>query len=350
VIRQLLRLTRPVPAAGPRACAIAVYADAGNDTLIAQETGLEGVACVDDAARALVLACDLWRETRIDRLREWADGLLDFILYMQRDDGRFHNFIRDWDGKVNGHGRTSFAGGTFWQARAIRALAKAHLLFRDERVPGPLARGFTWVSEHPAPSDVRCIQVLAAIDLMRAGLTPVLRETLDAWCDEIASCRNGDVLLNSEGETEPHLWGHLQEGVLAEAGIILDRPELVDVARRSALAFVIPEIESGFARPTVLPYSVASAVYVTDRLHLATGEAAFATLRDHARAWFDGRNTAGAPVYDRVNGRVHDGIDAGRVNLHSGAESNIVAAQALLPEIVTRVADMLAATAQEQPA
>jgi hypothetical protein len=38
------------------------------------------------------------------------------------------------------------------------------------------------------------------------------------------------------------------------------------------------------------------------------------------------------------------------VNVHSGAESNIVAAQALLPEIVTRVADMLAASAQELPA
>ena len=48
-----------------------------------------------------------------------------------------------------------------------------------------------------------------------------------------------------------------------------------------------------------------------------------------------------APAYDRASGRVHDGIDDGRLNANSGAESNIVAAQALLPEVVTRVADML---------
>ena len=341
MLRQLLRLTRPVPAAGPRARAVAVYADATDRLLIADHRGYEGVACVDDAARALVLLCDLWRETHVARLRDWAGGLLDFVLYMQREDGRFQNFIHDWHGTINKDGQTSFAGPTFWQARAVRALAKAHVLLRDERVALPLARGLRHAAENEAPPDVRGIHVLAAIDLMRAGLTPVLRETLDAWCDEIASCRAGDVLLNSPGEREPHLWGHLQEGVLAEAGVILDRPELVEIARRSAVALVVPQIERGFAQHMVQPYAVASAVYAMDRLHAATGEATFATLRDQARAWFDGRNTAGAPAYDRASGRVHDGIDDGRLNANSGAESNIVAAQALLPEVVTRVADML---------
>jgi hypothetical protein len=318
-----------------------VYGDATDAQLIAQERGFEGVACVDDAARAFVLLSDLWRDTRIPRLRTWASGLLDFVLYMQRNDGRFHNFIKDWTGTVNEHGPTSFAGDTFWQARAIRALAKAHVILRDERVLTPLARGFSWAAANDAPPDVRAIHILAAIDLMRAGLTPVLRETLDAWCDEIASCRVGDVLLNSAGEEEPHLWGHIQEGVLAEAGVILDRPELVEVARRSAMALIVPEIESAFGSAMVQPYAVAAAVYGMDRLHASTGESAFATFRDHARAWFDGRNAAGLPVYDRAAGRVHDGIDHAKLNVHSGAESNIVAAQALLPEVVVRAAEML---------
>lgn len=327
-----------------------MYADGAGSWLLAEDKGPEGVACVDDAARAFVLLCDLWRETKLARLRSWAEGLLDFVLYMQGDDGRFRNFVHDWDGTINEDGPTSYPGSTFWQARGVRALAKAHVLLRDERVAMPLARGFSWAAENAAPPDVRAIHVLAAVDLVRAGLTPVLRETLDGWCDEIASCRSGDVLMNSPDEKgEPHLWGHVQEGVLAEAGVILDRPELVAVARRSALAFIVPQIEIAFAGPMVQPYAVASAVYVMDRLHAATGEAAFATLRDHARAWFDGRNTAGLPVYDRANGRVNDGIDHGRLNLHSGAEANIVAGQALLPEVVARVADMLADVAQELP-
>src|SRR5439155_904154 len=127
----------------------------------------------------------------------------EFVLYMQREDGRFHNFIRDWDGTINTDGPTSYAGATFWQARAVRALAKAHLVFRGPRVASPLARGFAFATQHPAPPDVRAIQVFAALDPMHVGLTPVLRETLERWCDEIAECRDGDVLFNAPGEPTP---------------------------------------------------------------------------------------------------------------------------------------------------
>jgi hypothetical protein len=341
MLRQLARLTRPLPAAGPRALALAVYADESDETLAAADQGFEGVACVDDAARAVVLFLDLWRETGDERLRSWAAGTLDFVLYMQRDDGRFLNFIRDWKGTINDRGITSYAGGEFWQARAVRALAKAHLSLRDERVTTPLARGFSWATEHAAPADVRSIHVLAALDLMHAGLTPVLRETLERWCDEIAGCRRGDMLLNILGEWEPHLWGHIQEGVLAEAAIVLDRPDLLEVARRSAHALITPVIERGFRERTVQPYGVAAVVYVMDRLYAATNEPAYLRWRDHARAWFDGRNSAGLPVYDRVVGRVHDGVDDGRLNQHSGAEANIVGAQALFAEVARRSTALL---------
>ena len=341
MIRQLARLTHRVPSAGGRAVALSVYANDEDRGLAARDRGFEGVACVDDAARAVVLLLDLYRDTGDRRLGEWATGLVEFVLYMQLDDGRFHNFIRDWDGTINTDGPTSYAGATFWQARAVRALAKAHLVFRGPRVASPLARGFAFATQHPAPPDVRAIQVLAALDLMRVGLTPVLRETLERWCDEIAECRDGDVLLNAPGEPTPHLWGHVQEGVLAEAGPLLDRPDLLEVARLSAHALLVPQIEAAFPERTVQPYGVAAAVYAMDRLYQTTGESAYARWRDHARAWFDGRNAASQPVYDRENGRVCDGIDDGRLNPHSGAEANIVGAQALLPDVSTRVGTLL---------
>jgi len=335
-------LTRRVPAAGPRACALAVYTDETDRALGARESGLEGVACVDDAARGVVLLCDLWRETGDRRFHEWASRLLDFVLYLRRADGRFHNFIRDWQGAINADGPTSFAGSTFWQARALRALAKAHVVLQDPRVAEPLARGFAFATDHPAPADVRAIEVLAALDLMRHGLTPVLRETLERWCDEIAECRHGDVLLNAPNEPmPPHIWGHTQEGVLAEAAQLLDRPDLLEVAQRSARALIVPEVKRAFPARTVQPYAVAAAIYDLDRLHLATHDRTYARLRDQARAWFDGRNSAGRPVYDRAAGRVLDGIDSGAVNPHSGAESNVVAAQALFYEIAPRATELL---------
>ncbi len=162
---------------------------------------------------------------------------------------------------------------------------------------------------------------------------PELRADLETWCEELAACRHEGVLFDDPDQREPHLWAHVQEGALADAGTYLGRADLVAVARESALRYLAPVIESGFDLPTVQPDGVASAVFGVDRLAAATGERRFAQLAEHARAWFDERNPATRPVYERAAGRVHDGIDAGVLNEHSGAESNIAAAQALFPEL-----------------
>lgn len=137
-----------------------------------------------------------------------------------------------------------------------------------------------------------------------------------------------------EERGRPHLWGHLQEGVLAEAGVLLGRDDLVDIARHSAGLVLRDVVESGFDLERVLPYDVASCVDGLDRLAVATGAHEYRELARQARAWFDGRNPAGRPVYDRQAGRVGDGVDHGRVSAGSGAESNIVAAGALFDSTV----------------
>jgi hypothetical protein len=72
-----------------------------------------------------------------------------------------------------------------------------------------------------------------------------------------------------------------------------------------------------------------------DELARATEDGRWRALAEDARAWFDGRNAAGQPVYDRELGRVADGVDEDRISVNSGAEANIVAAEALLDEVVT---------------
>jgi hypothetical protein len=342
VLRQLARLTVPVESAGERACAIAVYADAADRTIPAAERGYEGVACVDDASRALILVCDVWSATALPRMREWAVGLLDFLLYMQLEDGRFVNFIADWSGERNEAGVTSFPGGNFWHARGVRALARATVTLREERARVGLERGIEHIrAARDVPPDIRSIHVLTALELLRAGAFPELGADLPNWCDEIAACQRGGVLFDNPDETEPHLWGHQQEGVLAEAGEFLGRDDLIAMARASALAFLAPQIDSGFDEPTVQPYGVASAIYGVERLRAITDGPRFEELWLMARAWFDGRNPARSAVYDREEGRVFDGIDKGVVNVHSGAESNVVGAQALLDQVI-RTAPVLA--------
>lgn len=328
MLSRLVALTRPLAIDGPPALGIAIYANDDGQLLRARESGEEGVACVDDAARALVLWCDLWERTRSPVARLWVDGLLRFCRRMQQADGRFLNFVLDWSGTLNVDGITSRPdGAAFWNARAARAMAKVWKTFGDERARSDYERARAWFDERPVASDIRAVQVLAALDAGEPA------DDLGRWCDDLVSQRLGDVLVDSHDATEPHLWGHIQEGVLAMAATTLGRPDLFAVARRSADAYLVPLIDSGFRGEMVQPYGAASAVFVMERLRAAGGDARYDKAAADARAWFDGRNRAGRPVYDRLTGQVADGIDGDRINSHSGAESNILGAQALFDDV-----------------
>ena len=78
MLSRLVSLARPLGIDGPPALGIAIYAREDGSLLSARESGEEGVACVDDVARALVLWCDLWQRTRSPVAKIWVDGLLAF--------------------------------------------------------------------------------------------------------------------------------------------------------------------------------------------------------------------------------------------------------------------------------
>jgi hypothetical protein len=333
VLRQLAALTRRLPAAGPRALALAVYSGSTGEQFEAHERGVEGVACVDDAARACVLLCRLWAATGNDALRLWADGLLDFVLWMHAGDGCWHNFVYDWQGTRNTEGPTSAAGINFWQARATGALAEVDLLLGRGCAQAVLAGALSAAACASPPSDVRAIHALGALVLLQRAPDAWLSRNLSAWCDELAECRRDGMLMNSPDERgRPHLWGHVQEAVLADASVVLGRQDLRVLAVSSAEAVFAEVIESGFDLPHVHSYDVQSAVFVMDRLAAVTGEPRYGELARKARSWFDGRNPAGAVVFDRAAGRVADGLDDGHLNDRSGAETNISAGLALLAD------------------
>ena len=346
MLRQLARLTRPLPAAGPQALAVAVYADGNDHSVSARESGYEGVACVDDAARLLSLMCDVWLATSRPWAKRWASGLLEFVLWMQEPDGRWINFVKTWEGTRNETGITSRAGENFWQARALVGLSRAWVAFGDERARTAFERGWKHAVAEPAAPDVRALHVLAGLHLAGWDEDAELRSTVATWCDELAACVDPrGVLKNSPFERDtPHLWAHIQEGVLADAAVALDEPRFGVAAVRSAELLLAPAIRDGFGT-ACSPYDVASCVFDCDRLFAMTEDDRWARLAADARAWFDGRNRAGRPVYDRDAGRVADGVDDDRISANSGAESNVVAAEALLDEaldVARRLEDPLA--------
>jgi hypothetical protein len=139
----------------------------------------------------------------------------------------------------------------------------------------------------------------------------------------------------------PHLWAHIQEGVLAASSMVLGDPSVLDVAVGSAEAVIVPAVRGRFAdAPSSVAYDVASCIWSLDELARATADRRWTDLATDARGWFDGDNAAGEPVYDRKRGLVADGIDHDTVSVNSGAESNIVAAEVFLDDAAKLAATM----------
>src|SRR5207248_6592872 len=160
----------------------------------ARESGVEGVACVDDAARASALLYNLWAATGNDALKQWADGLLDFVLWMHAGDGLWHNFILDWQGVRNVDGPTSATGINFWQARATHALAEANCS-RDV-----VTRALDVAGAASPPSDVRAVHALSVLTLLERAPDQRLTTGLAAWGDELAAGQRGGMHMNPPGE------------------------------------------------------------------------------------------------------------------------------------------------------
>jgi hypothetical protein len=337
VLRQIERLTRAVGRVGGEARAIAVYAEPcgigtreGLSIRSARESGVEGVACVDDAARAIVLYCKLWRQSRVEKHRTAARGLLRFLAYMQEPDGRFCNFIFNWTGRRNRSGSTSRPGGGPWQARATHALACAVSTFGELEWDARFKLAVSWLDAPTPYLDVRAVGVLAALQHWQATGSPESAGRAISWSAEIAAHSCGGRLLNASGVLPIHLWGHMQERALAATGAAFGRPDLVETARRSAEFLLLPAVERSFPFDHVLPFDVSCTILDLDAVADATGDEGYAAAAMQGRNWFRGRNTAGQAVYDAQRGLVFDGIDNGYVSRNSGAESNIEAALALL--------------------
>ena len=126
---------------------VALYAEAPDyrPTGSPSRDGSEGIACVDDAARAALVYLRAYEETGDARDRDEAHGLLQFVAAMEQGDGEFLNFI-DTRGRPNRDAPSSRKSMSYWAARSVWALAEGVRVFgrldpaRLEGLRGPLDR------------------------------------------------------------------------------------------------------------------------------------------------------------------------------------------------------------------
>lgn len=313
--------------------------------VLAEDSGYEGIACVDDTARAALLALGAYEQTGDLKALRLARRWLTFVQYMQYADGEFANFVRNATGWRNASGPTSIKGGPFWTARALWALARAY------RVTGSRSylRAYQACAK-PDPEDGKIQAVLALGEAELFGVDGSFRRELIRRSVFLTTC-GPEYFRDACDEADNNLWGYHQLHAVATAGRLLGSAILIDECRKTVNNFVEPIIRDRMdyaAGPRVkghlLPgnaglkgtkagmcaYAVSPVVQGLAELHRATGAKRFRRLALQAAQWFYGRNDARARVYDPATGLCADGIDGYVISPNRGAESSIEAGLAEL--------------------
>lgn len=334
ILRHLQRLSHSFVHHGQRISYINIYArplGAGPEPplefITAKESGFEGIACVDDVARAAILALHCHERLGSPAALRLAHDWLGFVDYMQEPDGRFTNFIIDTMGAKNLSGRTSRTGGRWWTARAMWALATAWRVTGDERYLRCFQRGRLWPT---SDLKVKGVQALALLELYQAQPDEVLGARIRALCDSLVATSRR-YFRDRIGQPEVALWGYHQFQAVARAGRIFSRLDYVAACERTVRYLVEPVIAGGFyhiyprVRNHQCAYDISPVTLGLEELYHITLKPAYRDLALECAAWLSGHNPAGARVYNPRTGRCGDGITDGQVSLNCGAESAIEA-------------------------
>lgn len=335
----------------------------------------EGLSAVDDVARAAVVYLWQYERTQEPELLDLARRCLEFVIYMQAEDGEFYNFVYDREATINERGGTSYKSLTWWAMRGLWALGEGVRVFdtvdpayadylaeaylRTEAALGETLtnygeyrelHGFTipaWIPGGEA--SVASIGLLGLAAYYEARPNETTGEIITKIADGVAQYRLGDhttypfgmhpVSANAPGFF--HTWGAHMTHALVMAGMAMDRPDWIESAALDADSFLLRQLAfERFRHIGVVPDRLNQIAYGTNMLvqtymalYRATGEARYARYGGLAASWYFGNNMAGVPMYNPETGRVFDGISgpvAWRVNRNSGAESTIEGLMSLL--------------------
>ena len=342
--------------------------------------GDEGIACVDDAARAAVLYLRHFEITCDTLSLHRARRLIDFCRHLQDEDGRFYNFIFA-DHSINRTGQTSYKSLGWWTARAVWAMGEGYRVWR-ERDPAyaaalqdHLQKAFTHIDSllqhyprvdtvngfavprwllHNSAADATSELVLGLSAYYRASGDARVKAYLQRFGEAFVISQLGDRGQFPYGAIRSwhqvwHGWGNAQTQGLATLAGELRQSEFLAASSLEADSFFRYVQREGFPREMEfaksgeqvrllklerfpqIAYALRPMIVGSLRLAEASGQARFAELAGDLATWFFGKNAAAAQMYDPASGRGFDGIlSETEINRNAGAESTIEALYAIL--------------------
>jgi len=333
----------------------------------------EGYACVDDAARGIILlsaALDAGTDPGKQRQLEL---LTEFVLTMQSDNGYFNNFIQT-NGTINTSYRTSVADLDWWSLRALWGLEAAYrhlpqgsdlvrqVVASTERLVGNLKRDLPNGPHKPrhgdglevpdwlpsgSGADKAAVAVIGLLSYYARTHDPQALALITSLADGIMAMQVGDARhfpydVHLSWRNTWHAWGSDQAYALLLAGQQLKHPEytasgLAEIdhyypylLKRGYLGgLTVGKVNGRYVelhadRYPQIAYGIRPMVFAADEAWRLTGREHYRAIARRFATWLTGSNIAHRALYDPASGRVADGIVShATINPNSGAESTL---------------------------
>lgn len=334
----------------------------------------EGISCVDDVSRAAVLYLRHYEMCGDNVSLEKARRGLNFVMYMEQEDGEFYNFILS-DYSINRKGRTSKKSFNWWAVRGLRALCYGYKVFSKidtsyakelkkhiESTFDRIKESLKYYGEYESFERVKVPKwlinggdatsevVLALLDYYSENPDEEIGEIIEKLADGLVQFQVKDSSSPFYGTHLSwrncwHAWGNAQTEALAKAGRIFNNTTWIESAKLEAdnfypflmsmnflqgIELLLKEAPRVNAYPQI-SYGIRPMVSGLIQLYIATEDEKYAKLAGLVASWLRGNNPAHQVMYDPKTGRGYDGIDnKDKVNKNSGAESTIETLMSLM--------------------
>jgi len=348
----------------------------------------EGIACIDDAARAALFYLEYYHYTMDEDYLTKNKKLLKFILHLQAENGYFYNFI--WpDYSINKSFKTSVAEPDWWSWRALWVLSESYSAYVEndkefadeiwnsiERILIPLKNQIpqhknlifhsgielpTWLQKKYA-SDQTSVLLLGLINYYKYSKDETVYNYIQMLCEGIRKMqvRNKDCKFNGvflSWENTWHAWGNSQSYALLKAFKLLKDDNILSNVRLELNNFYPILYETGYLnyftiskddsvisinneeKFSQIAYNIRPIVYSLLEAYEISGDKMYAELAGKIAKWFIGKNPFNGKIYDEKTGIIFDGILSEKeVNRNSGAESTIEGLLTLLRIVQNKIA------------
>ena len=291
---------------------------------------------VDDNARALVFAVKAHAQWPSKRLSELQHKLISFLLLMQAEDGRFHNFM-DFSQRiidepaVGDHvGRAIWAAGSVINSGMPRGMKGTARLMFDRALPwsrestSPRTKAYACLGLHER------LQVEAEDSNLRTNLKAMADSLIQLY--DLNQTSGWEWFENTLTYDNPRLSQALLAAFqsLGEKRYLTVAEETLRFLKNNTtIGETYVPIGSGGWYPKggeralydQQPIEAGAMVEATALAYKFTRSEVYeATLRQ-AFGWFLGQNTKSVTVYDESTGASYDGINKMGLNENQGAES-----------------------------